>query len=78
MKHRLDTLAQDTQREQDVLVAEALGGYLDYQEAQNQRTREAINTVDAHPHRLISEEEMDRWIDSLGTPDELPPPHLSK
>ena len=78
IKHRLETLAAETKCEQDVLVAEALGGYLDFREAQNRRTREAIDTVHSKPHLLIGEEEMDRWIDSLGTQDELPPPHVGK
>ena len=77
-ENRLDVLAGKLRRDRDVLVAEALNGYLHYQESQMRKTIEAIDTVNTQPDLLISEQEMDRWIDSLGSDNELPPPHLSQ
>ena len=78
IENRLDVLAGKLRRDRDVLVAEALNGYLHYQESQMRKTIEAIDTVNTQPDLLISEQEMDRWIDSLGSDNELPPPHLSQ
>jgi predicted transcriptional regulator len=75
-KHRLDALAQKVGCEKDGLVSKALEAYLDLEESQLQKISDAIETVNKRPESLIDEEAVDRWIDSFGSDDELPPPHL--
>jgi len=74
MKTRLDDLARETHREQDHLIEQAVGRFLELEEKHLQMIREAIATADEHPERLVDDEKVAAWVDSLGTSAELPPP----
>jgi predicted transcriptional regulator len=54
------------------LAADAIAAYLDEQEQHLERVREGL--ADAQAGRVVSHEEVDRWLGSWGTEDELPPP----
>jgi len=75
---RLDDLASKTERGRELVIEEALDRYLTTEDEPETMVREALANFEANPDNAIGEEAMDRWIDSLDTPDELPPPHLMK
>jgi predicted transcriptional regulator len=69
---RLDRLAKTTFLSKSRLAADAIAAYLDEQEHQREKIREGL--ADAEAGRVVSHEEVARWLDSWGTEDELPPP----
>jgi predicted transcriptional regulator len=69
---RLERLAKTTSLSKSKLAAEAIVAYLDEQEHQLQKIREGL--ADAEAGRIVSHEEVARWLESWGTEDELPPP----
>jgi RHH-type transcriptional regulator, rel operon repressor / antitoxin RelB len=69
---RLERLARTTSLSKSKLAADAIVAYLDEQEHQLQRIREGL--ADAEAGRVVSHEEVTRWLDSWGTENELPPP----
>ena len=69
---RLDRLARDTSVSKSRLATDAIVAYLDEQERQLEKIREGL--ADAEAGRVISHEEVTRWLESWGTEDELPPP----
>jgi predicted transcriptional regulator len=69
---RLDRLARTTSVSKSRLAADAIAAYLDEQELQLKRIREGL--TDAKAGRVISHEEIARWLDSWGSENELPPP----
>jgi predicted transcriptional regulator len=69
---RLDRLARTTSVSKSRLAADAIVAYLDEQEHQLEKIREGL--ADAEAGRVVSHEEVARWLDSWGTANELPPP----
>ena len=69
---RLDRLARTTSVSKSRLAADAIVAYLDEQEHRLERIREGL--ADAKAGRVVSHEEVARWLESWGTEDELPPP----
>jgi RHH-type rel operon transcriptional repressor/antitoxin RelB len=69
---RLDRLAKTTSVSKSRLAADAIVAFLDEQEHQLAKIREGL--ADAEAGRLVSHEEIARWLDSWGTANELPPP----
>lgn len=77
MKDRLASLAEETLREQDQLIEQAVGRFLEREERQLDLIRQAIDGAEKHPECLVDDEFVEAWVDSLGTENELPPPHLN-
>lgn len=68
---RLERLAQTTSVSKSDLAADAIAAYLDEQEHQLERIREGL--ADAEAGRVVSHEEVARWLESWDTKNELPP-----
>ena len=69
---RLEARAASEGRDRDAVLLEALGEYLALEEHRRMLTLEAMASVDAG--RLIPQERVEAWIESLGTQNELPLP----
>jgi predicted transcriptional regulator len=69
---RLERLAKTTSLSKSKLAKDAIVAYLDEQENQLEKIREGL--ADAEAGRVVSHEEVARWLDSWGTENELPPP----
>jgi len=72
VKRRLDRLAKATTRSRSYLAADAITGYLRSQEWQIERIRDGL--ADAKAGRVVPHEEVEKWLDSWGGDQELPPP----
>ncbi len=72
LREQLDYLSRSTKRSKSYLAAEALGDYLKKNAWRAKELHEAIEEADKGV--FISHEAMLAWVDSLGTPEELPPP----
>jgi predicted transcriptional regulator len=70
---RLDALASRTTWDISRYVSEALMGYIPVQERELAVTEAAIAELDAGGP-TYSHEEVRAWVESWGTPNELPPP----
>lgn len=73
----LEALAAATRRSKAFLVTEALEDYVKRQAWLAKRIDEAVRDAD-ESGEYVSEEDMSAWLNSLGKPDELPPPRLRK
>ena len=71
-KQRLETLAKSTGRSRSFLAADAIAKYLDINEWQVARIRQAMASMDAG--KFIEHQAISDWVDSWGTENELPPP----
>jgi predicted transcriptional regulator len=69
---RLERLAKTTSLSKSRLAKDAIVAYLDEQEQQLEKVREGL--ADAAAGRVVSHEEVARWLESWGDKDELPPP----
>ena len=72
VKQRLDRLARRTARSRSFLAADAIADYVKSQEWQLGHIREGLADVKAR--RVISHEEVEAWLESWGSEQELPPP----
>jgi predicted transcriptional regulator len=70
---RLDALAQQRDRTHAELLIEALAVHFDAEEWRVKAIQQAIEKADAGGP-WIPHEEVVAWIQSWGTPNELPPP----
>jgi predicted transcriptional regulator len=70
---RLEQLSEQTGQNLSDLVGDALREYIAIQESQIASIQEAVAEADAGARR-IPHAEVSAWLESLGTPDELPPP----
>lgn len=70
---RLDDLARTTNRSPAELAAEAIDAYLDVNAWQVAAIAAAVAEADAGGP-FVAHEDMDRWLASWGTDDELDPP----
>jgi RHH-type rel operon transcriptional repressor/antitoxin RelB len=73
LERRLDLLSQRTQRSRSETAAEAIAIYLDTQEWQVAEIERAVREAD-QGDAFVEHEEVERWLRSWGTDDELPPP----
>jgi predicted transcriptional regulator len=71
-KERLDRLARDSALSPSRLAADAVLAFLEEQERAREKIRAGLADVAAG--RVVSHEEVARWLDSWGSEDELPPP----
>ena len=69
---RLDRLARTTSVKKSRLAADAILAYLNEQEHQLEKIRQGL--ADAEAGRVVSNDEVARWLDSWGRENELPPP----
>jgi predicted transcriptional regulator len=69
---RLERLARTASVSKSRLAAAAIVAYVDEQERQLERIREGL--ADAKAGRVVTHEDVARWLDSWGTENELPPP----
>ena len=70
---RLDDLAQATDRSKAWLAAQAVKTYLDLNEWQIQAIREAVAKADRRDAKFFTQEEVDAWLATWGTPQEREP-----
>jgi predicted transcriptional regulator len=69
---QLDRLAEATDRPRSWLLQQALDSYLELQAWQIAHIKEGIEQLDRG--EFIPHEEVDAWLESWGTSNELPPP----
>ncbi|WP_413990158.1 CopG family ribbon-helix-helix protein [Labrys okinawensis] len=74
IKVRLDAEAKRIDRSASWLATQAIGAMLDARATKEEAIRAAI--VEADKGEFISSAAMRRWIKSLGTEKELPPPEI--
>ena len=70
---RLNELAQATDRSRAWLAAQAVKTYLDLNEWQISAIREAVVKADRRDTKFFTQEEIDAWLTSWGTPQEREP-----
>lgn len=71
---RLDALAEATERSKAWLAAQAVKTYLDLNEWQIRAIREAVKNADRRDAKFFTQEEVDAWLATWGTPQERKPP----
>jgi RHH-type transcriptional regulator, rel operon repressor / antitoxin RelB len=71
---RLEALADATDRSKAWLAAQAVKTYLDLNEWQVKAIREAVTKADRHDAKFFTDEEVDAWLATWGTPRERKPP----
>ena len=69
----LEKLAAMTKRSKAFLITEALESYVDYETRLALKIESSMREAD-ETGEFISNEAMMKWMKSLGTPNELPPP----
>ena len=69
----LEKLAAMTRRSKAFLITEALESYVDYETRLALKIESSMREAD-ETGEFISNEAMMKWMKSLGTPNELPPP----
>ncbi len=72
LKKRLEGLAKSTASNRSRLALEALESYVDEQESQLAKIDQGIRDADAG--RVVSHEEVKRYLQSWGSKRKLPPP----
>jgi predicted transcriptional regulator len=75
-KAKLEALARSTQRDEGVLVAEAIDAYVELDAWQVEEIRKAVEKADAGGPFCAHEDVM-AWLESWGTDNELDPPKAS-
>ena len=75
-KEQLETLAENMGRSTNYLADEALSSYVSENAWQVKAIGEAVAKADAGGP-FVPWEDTKRWIDSLGTDHELPPPEAT-
>jgi predicted transcriptional regulator len=74
MAEQVDKYAEQMDRSRGWIVKQALADWLSWEEEKNRLTLEAIE--DVKEGRVVSDDAMRKWIESLDTESPLPPPHL--
>ncbi|MCP3678589.1 MAG: ribbon-helix-helix protein, CopG family [Deltaproteobacteria bacterium] len=72
LKAQLDSLSEATSRSKSYIAAEALSEYIRRNAWKVKEIQEALKEADKGV--FISQEAMAKWVDSLGTNNEIPPP----
>src|ERR687884_1290353 len=75
-KEQLDILAENMGRSANYLAGEAISSYVSENAWQVEAIGKAVAEADAGGP-FVAWEDMKRWIDSLGTDHELPPPEAT-
>lgn len=74
MAEQVDKYAAELDRSRGWIVKQALANWLSWEEEKHRLTLEAIE--DVKEGRVVTDEAMREWIESLDTDSPLPPPHL--
>ena len=74
IKSRLEKLAKNTGRSRAFLAAQAIHEYLDINEWQVARIKQAIASIDVG--KAIGHDQVRNWVASWGTQDERPRPTI--
>lgn len=72
LAERVDRIATRMERPRGWIVNQALAAWIDQEEERYRLTVEGLADVDAG--RIIDDEAVQAWADSLGTDAKLPPP----
>jgi predicted transcriptional regulator len=72
LAERVDRIATRLERPRGWIVNQALAAWIDQEEERYRLTVEGLADVDAG--RIIDDEAVQAWADSLGTDAKLPPP----
>jgi predicted transcriptional regulator len=72
LAEKVDKLAARLERSRGWIIKQALTAWIDQEEERNRLTREALADVDAM--RVIDQQAVQAWADSLGTAQPLPVP----
>ncbi len=69
---KVDAMAARLDRSRGWIVKQALAAWVDLEEERHRMTLDALADVDAG--RVIDQEQVQRWAESLSTDTPLPPP----
>ncbi len=72
-RQAIDHVAKALDRDRSYVLNQAVRAYLEVQEWQRRHIEEAVREADAGGP-FVAHEEMERWLESWGTDDELPAP----
>jgi predicted transcriptional regulator len=72
LAEKLKTMAADREQSPDRIVQQALAAWIDEEEERYRLTLEAIAQVDAG--QVVTDEDVQAWLESLGTDHPLPRP----
>ncbi|AXO14579.1 CopG family ribbon-helix-helix protein [Thalassospira indica] len=80
MKGRVRNLAEARQRTSHWIMREAIAQYVEREEKREALKRETVQAWEEFQQtgRHATAEEVDRWLESWGTDDELPAPKCRK
>ena len=70
---RLDALVEATDRSKAWLAGQAVKKYLDLNEWQIKEIRNAVANADRRDAKFFTQEEVDAWLATWGTPQERKP-----
>ncbi|VVN79219.1 CopG family ribbon-helix-helix protein [Pseudomonas fluorescens] len=73
LANKIDQMATRMERSRGWIVKQALVDWVDQEEERSRLTREAMADVDAG--RVIDQQAVQAWADSLSTDNPLPVPH---
>ncbi len=76
LSNKLEKHARQAKRSKSSLAATAIENYLDVQAQELESTRQALARAKSGGP-FAAQEDVARWLDSWGTPDELPPPRAT-
>ena len=71
---KLNRLASVTERSKAWLAAQAVKSYLELNEWQTEAIKEAVKLADSPGARFIEHDEVEKWLNTWGTPRERKPP----
>lgn len=72
LAEKVDQVAAKLERSRGWIMKQALSAWIDQEEERSRLTREALADVDAG--RVIDQQAVQAWADSLGTDEPLPVP----
>jgi len=73
----LDRLAEEQDRDRSYILNQAVTAYLETQAWQRRHIEAALREAEAGGP-FVSHEAMERWLESWGEEDELPPPEADR
>jgi len=73
----LEKLATKLDRSKNYLINQAIKEFLVRKSTDEQRWNETLEAIDSvKAGKLVNEQEVNKWLDSWGTDDELNPPKI--
>jgi RHH-type transcriptional regulator, rel operon repressor / antitoxin RelB len=74
VKGKLEALAASTNRSKSWLAAQAIASYIEEQSWQIQQIEAAVTLADSNSAAWVENADVNAWLDSWGTENELPTP----